>query len=228
MADDQMPDVAGAAQDAAEEAKGAAQDVVDQVKDMAEDLADQVKDAASDALGGGDDAPPDEPPPPPAPPDVGGAAPAGSDRSSAASDAASLPDPVGELRFQVLIDDAVIGAFAECTGLSVEYEIFEYAEGGEQRFVHKFRGGLKYPNLVLKRGVTYEDALVKWFLDRRTASSAGTSPSTSSATTAKQVRTWSFAGLPRQVVGPVVQREVDERRDRDPRDRPPGLRGRSR
>src|SRR4029079_1394021 len=88
-----------------------------------------------------------------------------SSRRSAKSDSAQLPDPVGELRFQVTIDDAVIGAFAECSGLQVEYDVMEYQEGGEQRFVHKFRGGLKYPNLVLKRGVTYEDALLKWFFD---------------------------------------------------------------
>ncbi len=87
------------------------------------------------------------------------------DRATAQGSGSSLPDPVGELRFLVKIGAGLIGQFAECSGLSVEYDIFEYQEGGEMRFVHKFRGGLKYPNLVLKRGVTYEDALIKWFLD---------------------------------------------------------------
>jgi phage tail-like protein len=175
---------------AAEEAKDAVEDAVDAVKDMAEDLADQAKEAVEDALGG-DDEPPDEPPPPP---DIAGAAaPSAGERSSAAADAASLPDPVGELRFQVLIDDAVIGAFAECSGLSVEYEIFEYAEGGEQRFVHKFRGGLKYPNLVLKRGVTYEDALVKWFFDRSEREQRGNVTLSLLGDDGEEVRSWSFA-----------------------------------
>jgi phage tail-like protein len=101
---------------------------------------------------------------------------------------------VGELRFQVLIDKAVIGAFAECSGLSVEYDVLEYQEGGEQRFVHKLRGGLKYPNLVLKRGVTYEDALVKWFFDRSDREKGrGTVTLKLLGDDGKQVRSWSFA-----------------------------------
>jgi len=179
MAEDEMPDPAEAAQE-----------VVDAAKDAAEDLLDAAKDAVQSALGGGDD-PPDEPPPPP--PDAGDAAPSAGERSSAASAAASLPDPVGELRFQVLIDDAVIGEFAECTVLSVEYDIFEYAEGGEQRFVHKFRGGLKYPNLVLKRGVTYEDELVKWFFDRSDREQRGNITLNLLGDDGEQVRSWSFA-----------------------------------
>ena len=190
MAEDE---IAGAAEDAVDAAKDAVEDAVDAVKDMAEDLADQVKDAVEDALDGGEDEPPDEPPPPPPPPDLGGAAPSAGERSSAASASASLPDPVGELRFQVLIDDAVIGAFAECSGLSVEYEIFEYTEGGEQRFIHKFRGGLKYPNLVLKRGVTYEDALVKWFFDRSDREQRGNVTLNLLGDDGGQVRSWSFA-----------------------------------
>jgi len=178
MAEDEMPDPAEAAQE-----------VVDAVKDAAEDLLDAAKEAVESALGG-DDEPPDEPPPPP---DAGDAAPSAGERSSAASAAASLPDPVGELRFQVLIDDAVIGAFAECSGLSVEYEIFEYAEGGEQRFIHKFRGGLKYPNLVLKRGVTYEDELVKWFFDRSDREQRGNITLNLLGDDGEQVRSWSFA-----------------------------------
>ena len=200
MADD-MSDPAGAAADAVAEAKdaaaGAAQDAANQAQDMASELAGQAKDAAADALGGGGDgdggggeAPPDEPPPPP---DVSDAAGSPSSRSSAASEAASLPDPVGELRFQVLIDDAVIGAFAECSGLSVEYDIFEYQEGGELSFVHKFRGGLKYPNLVLKRGVTYEDALVKWFFDRSDRDQRGNITLNLLGDDGEQVRSWSFA-----------------------------------
>jgi phage tail-like protein len=194
---DEMPDPAAAAQDAAESVKAAAEDAADKVKDMAQDLADQVKDAAADALGlGDDDAQPDEPPPsPPPPPDISDASDSPSDRSSAASASAGLPDPVGELRFQVLIDDAVIGAFAECSGLTVEYDIMEYQEGGEQRFVHKLRGGLKYPNLVLKRGVTYEDTLVQWFFDRSDDREQGRGNVTLNllGDDGAQVRSWSFA-----------------------------------
>ena len=72
----------------------------------------------------------------------------------------------------VTVDQSRINQFAECSGLSLEYDMFEYQEGGQLGFVHKFRGALKYPNLVLKRGVTYEDALLTWFLDRTSARAA--------------------------------------------------------
>jgi phage tail-like protein len=150
--------------------------------------------------------PPDEPPPPPppaAPPDTSGAGSQPSERSSAASAAASMPDPVGELRFQVTIDDAVIGAFSECTGLTVEYDVFEYQEGGEQRYVHKFRGGLKYPNLVLKRGVTYEDELLQWFFDRSDREGRGNITLDLLGDDGEIVRTWSFAeAFPVKWTGP--------------------------
>ena len=55
-----------------------------------------------------------------------------------------------------------IGNFSECTGLSAEYEVMEYQPGGASSPV-KLRGAIKYPNIVLKRGVTNETALIKWF-----------------------------------------------------------------
>src|SRR4051812_22125267 len=83
------------------------------------------------------------------------------DRSTAPG--SRTPDPTGELRFKVDIGDLEIGRFSECAGLSLEYEILEYQEGGRTEFVHKLRGQIKYPNLTLKRGVTHESALIEWF-----------------------------------------------------------------
>jgi phage tail-like protein len=79
------------------------------------------------------------------------------------------PDPVAELRFKVELPGMSIGRFSECTGISVEVETKEYAEGGSNDFVHKLPTRVKYPNIVLKRGVTHEEALLKWFLDSRSA-----------------------------------------------------------
>jgi phage tail-like protein len=129
-----------------------------------------------------------------------------SSRSTAKSDAASDPDPVGELRFQVVVDDdKTIGEFAEVSGLAVEYDIFEYAEGGQLGFVHKFRGGMKYPNLVLKRGVTYQTAFTDWFfnqadLDRE---KRGNVTLNLLGEDGQTVRTWSFIGaFPVKWTGP--------------------------
>lgn len=73
------------------------------------------------------------------------------------------PDPAPALRFLVTIASVEIGRFSECSGLQVEYETFDWPEGGENRFIHKLRGRTKYQNLVLKRGVTKEKNLIEWF-----------------------------------------------------------------
>jgi phage tail-like protein len=86
----------------------------------------------------------------------------------AVSKGSQQPDPVAELRFKVeLQPDLNIGRFSECTGISVEVETKEYMEGGSNDFVHKLPTRVKYPNVVLKRGVTHEEALLKWFFESR-------------------------------------------------------------
>jgi phage tail-like protein len=115
------------------------------------------------------------------------------------------PDPVGELRFKVEIQDAVIGRFSECSGLSAEYEVTPYEEGGQNEFVHQFRGRLKYPNLVLKRGITNEDALLKWFFQSKDREQRGTLTVSLVSPSAKNVRRWSFAAAaPVKWQGPTL------------------------
>jgi phage tail-like protein len=70
-----------------------------------------------------------------------------------------------ELTFLVEISGVTIGQFSECSGLSVEYDVMEYAEGGNNDFIHKLRGRARYPTISLRRGVTSQDALLKWFFD---------------------------------------------------------------
>ncbi len=64
--------------------------------------------------------------------------------------------------FVVEVDGVEIGRFSEISGLQVDVQVEEYAEGGEQGFVHKLPGRLTWPNLVLKRGVTNDDNLFGW------------------------------------------------------------------
>ena len=52
--------------------------------------------------------------------------------------------------------------FQSVSGLSVDLEIEEIAEGGENRFKHKLPVKSKYPNLVLKRGLLVDSELIKW------------------------------------------------------------------
>src|SRR5512144_1071036 len=73
--------------------------------------------------------------------------------------------PIGAFNFVLSIPDVdPIGAFWHCEGLSMRYEVFEYAEGGNNDFVYRLPGRMSYPNLTLSRGLTNEDAMTRWFL----------------------------------------------------------------
>ena len=55
--------------------------------------------------------------------------------------------------------------FQSVSGLSVDIETEEFAEGGENRFKHKFPVRTKFPNLVLKRGIVTDSDLIGWCRD---------------------------------------------------------------
>src|SRR5437660_12245074 len=56
-----------------------------------------------------------------------------------------------------------IGAFTECSGLSVEVQAEELVEGGQNHFSHKLPTRMRWPNIMLKRGITDENNLFEWF-----------------------------------------------------------------
>ncbi len=52
--------------------------------------------------------------------------------------------------------------FSEVGGLSVETGTEELAEGGENRYIQKYPGRTKYPELVLKRGLLVNSEVYTW------------------------------------------------------------------
>ena len=71
-------------------------------------------------------------------------------------------DPHLNFRFQVEIEGVIVGGFSQVSGLSVEIETEELREGGENTFPHRLPRGARYPNLVLRRGITDSDLLWTW------------------------------------------------------------------
>lgn len=73
--------------------------------------------------------------------------------------------PVG---FHFLVEFEGLGTtakdheFQSVSGLSVDIETEEIAEGGENRFKHKLPVKTKYPNLVLKRGIVLDSKVIEW------------------------------------------------------------------
>jgi phage tail-like protein len=76
--------------------------------------------------------------------------------------------PVG---FHFLVEFEGLGSqekdhqFQSVSGLSVDIETEEMAEGGENRFKHKLPVKTKYPNLTLKRGMLIDSAVINWCRD---------------------------------------------------------------
>jgi phage tail-like protein len=65
--------------------------------------------------------------------------------------------------YKVVVTDKIIGLFSKVTGLTAEYEVYEYQEGGQNGFRHRLRGPAKHGDLTLIRGITDNGALLDWF-----------------------------------------------------------------
>jgi phage tail-like protein len=71
-------------------------------------------------------------------------------------------DPVPAFRFTVAFDDLPPGGFSDCTGLQMETETQEYAEGGLNTHTWRLAGRSKQSNVTLKRGIVNK-VLWDWF-----------------------------------------------------------------
>jgi phage tail-like protein len=112
--------------------------------------------------------------------------------------------PFGVHSFVLRIADIdTVGFFMSCTGLRMNVDVLEYREGGNNDFVHRLPGGLHYPNLVLSRGLTKEDVLLKWF--GATQTEPQLKEITLTLQTAEAQRTWTFAdAFPVAWTGPEI------------------------
>jgi phage tail-like protein len=70
-------------------------------------------------------------------------------------------DPYSSFLFRVEIDGITQAQFRECTGLGSTVEVVENPEGGRAH-VTKIPGRIKYPNIVLKWGLTDSTELYEW------------------------------------------------------------------
>jgi phage tail-like protein len=117
------------------------------------------------------------------------------------------PDPVPELRFLVELDlpGGTIGHFRECTGIGMEIVTKDYREGGQNAYVHRLPTHFKHTNVVLKRGVTHEAALLQWFWEARTQAKPLEVTVSVVAPTGRPVRTFVLTGAwPVKWTGPSL------------------------
>ena len=86
-----------------------------------------------------------------------------------------------------------LGYFTQVTGFSSQVDVLEYAEGGQNTFVHRLPTRTKQGNITLKRGViTSDTALVDWYQKTVVQAQPVTLVITLKDTTDAPIRTWNF------------------------------------
>ncbi len=122
-------------------------------------------------------------------------------------------DPAVSLRFKVVIDGHHdLGTWTKCDGLSVEYEVQDYKEGGENTYVHRLPGRTKYQNIKLTRPVDATSTRVAQWLSsvsrqvrRQTADISVMGPD------GKPLARWSLEGVyPVRWTGPSLDTSANQ------------------
>lgn len=113
-------------------------------------------------------------------------------------------------RFYVEIDGKKEAVFTEVTGLQMEMEVLEYAEGGNNGFVYRLPGRTKVGNITLQRGMVTSNAFFEWCLDVAAGKIARRNVSVVMYDVAgNEIRRWSFVGAyPVRWVGPRLSIET--------------------
>jgi phage tail-like protein len=121
--------------------------------------------------------------------------------------------------FLVEVDGVEIGRFMEISGLEVSVAVEEISEGGENSYVHKMPGRMSWPNLILKRGITQNDALLTWlnkssgeqFAANQNTLTRSTAAVTLVAANGSRLRSWDFDGAyPVKWRGPTFAVDSDQ------------------
>jgi phage tail-like protein len=110
---------------------------------------------------------------------------------------------ISDHSFKVSVSGLDIGTFNECDGLSMEFDVFEWAEGGNNEFVHHLPGRQRYPYLRLSAGLTENKAIQEWFEKTRDKAELKEVTIELSAQDGKSKRSWKFAdAFPIRWTGP--------------------------
>jgi phage tail-like protein len=119
-----------------------------------------------------------------------------------------MPPPKAVLSdhdFKVSVPGVDIGTFRRCNGLSMEFDVFEWAEGGNNEFVHHLPGRVRYPYLTLTGGMTENKALQEWFWKTRDKAELKEVTIELRTQNGKAKRSWTFAdAYPIRWTGPTI------------------------
>jgi phage tail-like protein len=120
--------------------------------------------------------------------------------------AADPREPALALRFAVSIGAMTIERFVTCDGLSAEYEVDEYREGGQGGFVHRLPVRLKHTNVKLTRPIDADSGqIAAWFTATRLRPERHVATITAYDGNGRGVASWELSGAwPIKYTGPQL------------------------
>lgn len=109
-------------------------------------------------------------------------------------------------RFHVTIDGLDLGDWTKCDGLSIEYELLEHMEGGNNAFVHRLPGRAKYTNVRLTRPLNGDSSSVaSWMSSLMVGVMRQTAEITVLDAAGQEVEQWNLVGvIPVKWTGPTL------------------------
>ena len=119
-----------------------------------------------------------------------------------------MPPPtqvITDHNFLISVPGLTIGTFNQCRGLNMEFDVFEWAEGGNNEFIHHLPGRVRYPYLTLDNGVTDSTALQEWFWATREQAQLKEVTIQLKSQDGELSRSWTFAdAYPIKWSGPTI------------------------
>ncbi len=114
----------------------------------------------------------------------------------------------------VTANTSFAGIFKGLSGLEVNFDVYEYREGGNNDVIHRLPGRMHYPNLVLSWGLVSDELLLQWFMQTHTQAQKQDITLTLAANSqdvSKDIRKFTFAdAFPVRWSGPQL---VSDRHD---------------
>ena len=115
------------------------------------------------------------------------------------------PQLITDHNFLISVPGLDIGAFNECRGLNMEFDVFEWAEGGNDEFIHHLPGRVRYPYLSLSAGMTDKATMQEWFWATRDQARLKEVTIQLKTQDGAVSRSWTFAdAYPIKWSGPVI------------------------
>ena len=71
-------------------------------------------------------------------------------------------DPLAAFKFTIEIGGVIQAGFTECSGLSLQWQVTKYKEGGVNNFEHQLPERIKAAKVTLKYGTVVSSDLWRW------------------------------------------------------------------